>query len=132
MSPGQSLEIVSPRYEYGSYPENSLCQWEITTSRDSLPLNVSTVKMDLECYNNFKYDYVELFKNDGQNVILMYTLCEKLKNDIMINGSITVRFHSDSDTGFLTSGTGFKILINALPGNIRTREISASFIFLSY
>ncbi|XP_065066381.1 cubilin-like isoform X2 [Rhopilema esculentum] len=119
LSPGQSLEILSPRYEYGSYPANSLCQWEVTTTRDSLPLNVSTVMMDLGCYGDFHYDYVEIFKNNGQNVTLMYTLCEKLNKNIMINGSITVRFHSDSDTTVLTSGTGFKILINALPDPVK-------------
>lgn len=77
-------------------------------------MNITIVDMDLDdlgCYYNF-YDYVEFFKGINQNITLLKKLCEKTSENIFINGSSTIRFHSDSSF----AGRGFKLIISAFSG----------------
>ena len=113
MLPGDTVEVVSPRYGKGAYPPNSFCQWNVLTS-DTTVLNISVVDMDLEALwcGYYFYDYVEIFKGVDQNITLLHKICEKPSASIVLNGSSTIRFHSDING----SGMGFKMIIRAVLG----------------
>ena len=111
--PGETIELVSPRYGKGAYPPNYFCQWSILTT-DITGINISVVEMDLDplgCYFDY-YDYVEVFQGVYQNITLLRKICEKPSTNIVLNGSSTIRFHSDGNE----AGRGFKMIIQAIPG----------------
>jgi len=109
--------VASPRYSKGAYLPNSFCQWSILTS-DTTVLNISVVDMDLEalfCRYGF-FDYVEIFKGVYQNITLLHKICKKPSSNIVLNGSSTIRFHSDGSN----AGMGFRMIIRAVPVIIST------------
>ena len=73
-------------------------------------MNISVVDMDVGPFGCF--DYVEIFKGVYQNITLLHSICEKPSTNIIMNGSSTVRFHSNERS----AGRGFKMIVRANPG----------------
>ena len=91
-------------------------------------LNISVVDLDLDPIGSsyWCFDYVDFFRGVYQNITLLHKICLKPSNSIAINGSSTIRFHSD----YGGAGRGFRIIITAVSGLYTSIFLASSFNFI--
>ncbi|XP_067663224.1 cubilin-like isoform X2 [Haliotis asinina] len=97
--------IESPNYPL-SYPDNTDCEWTISTSIEGYVIHVEVVYFNIEYDSTCSCDYVELFNGTSS----MGRWCGRDGPNIQITGqTLKVQFHSDGSTSL----RGFKLSVTA-------------------